>query len=110
MIRPATVTACARLSRGSIPGSRADTLFGLGSYVFTTDDEQATRVADQLGAGMVFVNLVGAYGVELPYGGVKPSFVVQTITRGQSPLCCRGSFRRRRSWRCQRRRPPSLPT
>ncbi|MHA3023341.1 NAD-dependent succinate-semialdehyde dehydrogenase [Mycobacterium sp. BMJ-28] len=50
-----------------------DTPFGLGSYVFTTDDEQAARVADQLDAGMVFVNLVGADGVELPFGGVKRS-------------------------------------
>ena len=50
-----------------------DTPFGLGSYVFTTDEEQATRVADQLDAGMVFVNIVGADGVELPFGGVKRS-------------------------------------
>ena len=35
-----------------------DTPFGLGSYVFTTDHEQALRVADQIEAGMVFVNVV----------------------------------------------------
>ncbi len=50
-----------------------DTPFGLGSYVFTTDDEQARRVADKIEAGMVFVNAVGAEGVELPFGGVKRS-------------------------------------
>jgi succinate-semialdehyde dehydrogenase/glutarate-semialdehyde dehydrogenase len=50
-----------------------DTPFGLGSYVFTTDPEQALRVADQIEAGMVFVNLVGADGAELPFGGVKGS-------------------------------------
>jgi succinate-semialdehyde dehydrogenase/glutarate-semialdehyde dehydrogenase len=50
-----------------------DTPFGLGSYVFTTDDEQARRVADRIEAGMVFVNAVGAEGVELPFGGVKRS-------------------------------------
>ncbi len=50
-----------------------DIPFGLGSYVFTTDSDQAQRVADNIEAGMVFVNVVGAEGVELPFGGVKRS-------------------------------------
>ena len=50
-----------------------DTPYGLGSYVFTNDPEQALRVADQIEAGMVFVNAVGADGAELPFGGVKGS-------------------------------------
>ncbi len=50
-----------------------DTPFGLGSYVYTTDEEQALRVADRIEAGMVFVNVVLADGVELPFGGVKRS-------------------------------------
>jgi succinate-semialdehyde dehydrogenase/glutarate-semialdehyde dehydrogenase len=49
------------------------TPYGLGSYLFTTDAEQAMRVADRIEAGMVFVNLVGADSVELPFGGVKNS-------------------------------------
>ena len=50
-----------------------DTPFGLGSYLMTTDAEQAERVADQIDAGMVYVNLVGADGAELPFGGTKRS-------------------------------------
>lgn len=50
-----------------------DIPFGLGSYVYTTDREQALRVADQIEAGMVFVNVVLADGAELPFGGVKRS-------------------------------------
>ena len=50
-----------------------DTPFGLGSYVFTTDPEQAERVADGIQAGMVYVNLVLADSPELPFGGVKRS-------------------------------------
>jgi succinate-semialdehyde dehydrogenase/glutarate-semialdehyde dehydrogenase len=50
-----------------------DTPFGLGSYVMTNDPEQALRVANSLDTGMVFVNVVGADGAELPFGGVKRS-------------------------------------
>ncbi|GCD48240.1 succinate-semialdehyde dehydrogenase [Streptomyces paromomycinus] len=49
------------------------TPYGLGSYVFTTDAEQALRVADKIDAGMVFINGVGLEGAELPSGGVKRS-------------------------------------
>ena len=50
-----------------------DTPFGLGSYLWTTDSEQAMRVADQIDAGMVYINIVGADAVELPFGGTKRS-------------------------------------
>ena len=50
-----------------------DTPYGLGSYVFTNDPEQAQRIADQLDVGMVFINGVDADGAELPFGGVKRS-------------------------------------
>jgi len=49
------------------------TNFGLGSYLYTTDREQAQRVADRIEAGMVYVNLVLADSPELPFGGVKRS-------------------------------------
>jgi succinate-semialdehyde dehydrogenase/glutarate-semialdehyde dehydrogenase len=50
-----------------------DTPFGLGSYLVSNDPAQAERVANKIDAGMVYVNLVGADGVELPFGGVKRS-------------------------------------
>ena len=50
-----------------------DTPFGLGSFCFTDDSEQAMRVANSLDTGMVFVNGVGLDGAELPFGGVKRS-------------------------------------
>ena len=50
-----------------------DIPYGLGSYLFTTDPEQALRVADQIEAGMVFINGSLLDGPELPFGGVKRS-------------------------------------
>ena len=50
-----------------------NTQFGLGSYLMTTDPEQAERVANQIDAGMVYVNIVGADSPELPFGGFKRS-------------------------------------
>ncbi|MCX7515435.1 aldehyde dehydrogenase family protein, partial [Frateuria hangzhouensis] len=50
-----------------------DTPFGLGSYVYTTDPEQAERVANAIEAGMVYVNCVLADSPELPFGGVRRS-------------------------------------
>lgn len=49
-----------------------DTPFRLGS---TCSQPAASTPcdADKIGAGMVFVNTVGAEGVELPFGGVKRS-------------------------------------
>lgn len=50
-----------------------DIPYGLGSYLFTTDTEQSLRVADQIEAGMVFINGALLDGAELPFGGVKRS-------------------------------------
>jgi succinate-semialdehyde dehydrogenase/glutarate-semialdehyde dehydrogenase len=50
-----------------------DTSYGLGSYVYSNDPEQAARVADRIEAGMVYVNIVLADSPELPFGGVKRS-------------------------------------
>ena len=43
-----------------------DTPFGLGSYVMTNDSEQAMRVANQIDAGMVFVNAAGLRAPNCP--------------------------------------------
>lgn len=50
-----------------------DTPYGLGAFVFTTDQGQALRVCDEIEAGNVFVNAVGPATPELPFGGVKAS-------------------------------------
>jgi succinate-semialdehyde dehydrogenase/glutarate-semialdehyde dehydrogenase len=50
-----------------------DTPFGLGSYLMTHDADQAKRVADEIDAGMVYVNIVGADAAETPFGGTKRS-------------------------------------
>lgn len=50
-----------------------DIPFGLGSYLFTTDRQQALRVADRLDTGMVYVNESMADSPELPFGGTKAS-------------------------------------
>jgi succinate-semialdehyde dehydrogenase / glutarate-semialdehyde dehydrogenase len=50
-----------------------DTPFGLGCYVMSDDEEQALRVAEQIEAGMVFINTVADTGPELPFGGIKRS-------------------------------------
>jgi succinate-semialdehyde dehydrogenase/glutarate-semialdehyde dehydrogenase len=58
-----------------------DTPYGLGSYVFSTDAAQAQRVADQIEAGMVFVNGVGLDAAELPFGGIKRSGFGRELSR-----------------------------
>jgi succinate-semialdehyde dehydrogenase/glutarate-semialdehyde dehydrogenase len=59
-----------------------DTDFGLGSYLFTTDPVQADRVANQIEAGMVYVNCVAADAAETPFGGVKRSGFGRELGRG----------------------------
>ena len=59
---------------GETPHGSRTTRRSASAYVFTTDDEQALRVADKIEAGMVFVNVRRARdGAELPFGGVKRS-------------------------------------
>jgi succinate-semialdehyde dehydrogenase / glutarate-semialdehyde dehydrogenase len=47
--------------------------YGLGGSVFSTDPEQAARVAERLDVGMTNVNTFGGEGPEIPFGGIKRS-------------------------------------
>lgn len=50
-----------------------DTVFGLGSAIFTRDLDRARRLIPSLEAGMVFINDSVRSEVSLPFGGVKQS-------------------------------------
>ena len=47
--------------------------FGLGGAVWSTDEERASRVAEQLEVGMANVNTPAGEGADLPFGGTKRS-------------------------------------
>jgi succinate-semialdehyde dehydrogenase/glutarate-semialdehyde dehydrogenase len=54
--------------------TRANSLpFGLSSYVFTNSLQTATRVSNELEAGMVNINHFGSALPETPFGGIKDS-------------------------------------
>jgi succinate-semialdehyde dehydrogenase/glutarate-semialdehyde dehydrogenase len=50
-----------------------DTKYGLGGSVYTRDLERGRRVADQIDAGMVFVNHPPWTYEDMPFGGIKKS-------------------------------------
>ena len=50
-----------------------DSDYGLGGSVFTQDIERGKRVADQIDAGMVFINHPTWTQADLPFGGTKRS-------------------------------------
>jgi succinate-semialdehyde dehydrogenase/glutarate-semialdehyde dehydrogenase len=50
-----------------------DTKYGLGASVYTTDLERGRRVADQIDAGMVYINHPVWIYEDMPFGGIKKS-------------------------------------
>ncbi|HVN84782.1 MAG TPA: aldehyde dehydrogenase family protein [Candidatus Binatia bacterium] len=50
-----------------------DTPYGLAAGVWSNDVARAHRVANQLDAGMVFINRYGCYDFASPFGGLKQS-------------------------------------
>jgi succinate-semialdehyde dehydrogenase/glutarate-semialdehyde dehydrogenase len=50
-----------------------DTRYGLGGSVYSRDLEHGRRVADQIDAGMVFINHPAWIYEDMPFGGIKKS-------------------------------------
>jgi len=49
------------------------TAYGLAAGVYTSDVSRAHRVAEQIDAGMLFINRYGCYGLAAPFGGFRQS-------------------------------------
>ena len=50
-----------------------DTKYGLGASVYTIDQERGRRIADQIDAGMLYINHPVWIYEDMPFGGIKKS-------------------------------------
>jgi succinate-semialdehyde dehydrogenase / glutarate-semialdehyde dehydrogenase len=50
-----------------------DTKYGLGGSIYTRDIKRGRRIAEQLEAGMVFINHPAWISDDMPFGGIKKS-------------------------------------
>ncbi|KIM92604.1 hypothetical protein OIDMADRAFT_62410 [Oidiodendron maius Zn] len=65
-----------------------DSLYGLGSAIFTRDIKRAHRVARNIEAGMVWINSSNDSDFRIPFGGVKQSGIGRELGKaGLSAYC-----------------------
>lgn len=68
------VLACTRFCTDDEAVALAnDTVYGLAAGIYTANINRAHRLAEQIDAGMIFINRYGCYGLSSPFGGFKQS-------------------------------------
>lgn len=68
------VLSCTRFSSEEEAVAIAnDTTYGLAAGIYTCNISRAHRLAEQVEAGMIFINRYGCYGLSSPFGGFKES-------------------------------------
>jgi len=68
------VLCCTRFSTTEEAVEMANaTAYGLAAGLYSADVSRAHRVAEQIDAGMLFINRYGCYGLAAPFGGFRQS-------------------------------------
>lgn len=50
-----------------------DSVYGLAAGIYTANINRAHKLAEEINAGMIFINRYGCYGLSSPFGGFKQS-------------------------------------